>query len=107
MAIQNYPKNLEEFNALIASDKLVVVDFYATWCGPCKMIAPKFENLVDEYTNVVFAKVDVDEASDIAAEVGVRAMPTFLFFRNGNKVDEVVGANFANIVTAIKANIFL
>ncbi|KAI8070451.1 Allergen Cop c 2 [Gongronella butleri] len=105
MAIQNVPKNLEEFNTLIASDKLVVIDFYATWCGPCKLISPKFEKLVDEYPDVIFAKVDVDEAADVAAEVGVRAMPTFMFFRKGAKVDEVVGANLANIVSKIKANL--
>jgi thioredoxin 1 len=63
MPIENIPKNLAEFNALINTDKLVVVDFYATWCGPCKLISPKFEKLVDEYPEVVFAKVDVDDAA--------------------------------------------
>ncbi|KAI8084549.1 thioredoxin TrxA [Halteromyces radiatus] len=104
MAIENLPKNLDEFRALTASDKLVVIDFYATWCGPCKLISPKFEKLVEEYPDVIFAKVDVDEVADVAADVGVRAMPTFMFFKNGNKVDEVVGANLASIVNKIKQN---
>ncbi|ORZ17912.1 thioredoxin [Absidia repens] len=102
MPIENYPKNLAEFNTLIASDKLVVVDFHATWCGPCKLIGPKFEKLVEEYPGVVFAKVDVDDVPDVAAEVGVRAMPTFMFFKNGSKVGEVVGASLPNIVNKIK-----
>ncbi|KAI8084548.1 thioredoxin-like protein [Halteromyces radiatus] len=102
MAIENLPKDLNEFKALIASDKLVVIDFYATWCAPCKLISPKFEKLVEEYPDVIFAKIDVDDVADVAAEVGVRAMPTFMFFKNSNKVDEVVGANLSSIVNKIK-----
>jgi thioredoxin 1 len=55
------PKNLEEFQALIKGNKLVVIDFHATWCGPCKVIGPKFDGLKDQYPNFVFAKVDVDD----------------------------------------------
>lgn len=57
------PKNLTEFKALIAQDNLVVVDFHATWCGPCKLIAPKLAKLTEVYTSAVFAKVDVDDVS--------------------------------------------
>eukprot|EP00124_Ichthyophonus_hoferi_P000013 Ihof_evm13s1 gene=Ihof_evmTU13s1 len=80
-------KNMAEYKALIASDKLVVVDFFATWCGPCKMIAPVLEEMSKTMTNVIFCKVDVDECEDIAAEEGIEAMPTFYFYKNGKKVD--------------------
>ncbi|GAX20331.1 thioredoxin 1 [Fistulifera solaris] len=77
----------------ISKTKLVVIDFSAEWCGPCKYIGPIFEKLSDEIDTVVFAKVDVDEADDVAGLCGISAMPTFQFFRNGQKVDEVMGAN--------------
>lgn len=57
------PKNLAAFKELIAQDKLVVVDFMATWCGPCKLIAPKLTKFIEVYTDVVFAKVDVDDVA--------------------------------------------
>ncbi|KAF8243931.1 thioredoxin-domain-containing protein, partial [Wilcoxina mikolae CBS 423.85] len=74
-------------------DKLVVIDFFATWCGPCKVISPQFEQMSKEFENVAFYKLDVDENQAVAAEYDVRAMPTFLFFKNGEKVEDVVGAN--------------
>uniref|UniRef100_A0A8C5CMG3 Thioredoxin n=1 Tax=Gadus morhua TaxID=8049 RepID=A0A8C5CMG3_GADMO len=73
-----------------AGDNLVVVDFTASWCGPCKVIGPKF---VVKNRNVVFLKVDVDEAADVAAHYEVNCMPTFLFFKNGEKIDNFAGAN--------------
>ncbi|CAG9462599.1 unnamed protein product [Pedinophyceae sp. YPF-701] len=77
-----------------ANNKPVIVDFAATWCGPCKMIAPKFEALAREHGGAaVFCKVDVDEASDVASACGVSAMPTFQVWIKGEKVDEVRGAN--------------
>lgn len=82
---------------LVASDQLVVVDFFATWCGPCKMIAPKTEDLASKMPDVKFLKVDVDECPDIAEEQDVQAMPTFVFYRNGKRVDEVVGASLEKI----------
>ncbi|PGH29798.1 thioredoxin [[Emmonsia] crescens] len=71
---------------------LIVIDCFATWCGPCKAIAPKLVEFSEAYPNVGFYKVDVDECPDIAQELGVRAMPTFIFFKDGQKVDEVLGA---------------
>ncbi len=69
-----------------AGEKLVVIDFYATWCGPCKLIAPKVEEMAGEMSNVVFLKVDVDENEEAAQEYNVSAMPTFIFIKNSEKV---------------------
>ena len=63
-----------------------MIDFFATWCGPCKMIAPKLEQMDKDMDNVVFLKVDVDEAEDVAQEYNISAMPTFVFLKNGQKV---------------------
>ncbi|XP_055283540.1 thioredoxin [Moschus berezovskii] len=76
-----------------AGEKLVVVDFSATWCGPCKMIKPFFHSLSEKYSNVVFLEVDVDDCQDVAAECEVKCMPTFQFFKKGQKVGEFSGAN--------------
>ncbi|KAF8421608.1 thioredoxin [Tirmania nivea] len=81
------------FTEAINQDKLVVLDCYATWCGPCRLIAPKVTAFSEDYPDVAFYKLDVDDVSDVAAELGVKAMPTFYFFKKGEKVDEVVGAN--------------
>mmetsp|Transcript_76071 Transcript_76071/g.114534 ORF Transcript_76071/g.114534 Transcript_76071/m.114534 type:complete len:105 (+) Transcript_76071:48-362(+) len=87
----------DQLNEQINSGKLVIVDFFATWCGPCKRIAPEIETLAGEETGVVFMKIDVDELETVAAKYEVSAMPTFLFFKNGAKVAEVVGASMKNI----------
>lgn len=71
-----------EFNSIVRSPSLTVVDFFATWCGPCRAIAPQFEMLSSQYPNVTFIKVDVDKLNDVAGRYGVNAMPTFLFFKN-------------------------
>lgn len=80
-----------------ASNQLVVIDFSATWCGPCKIIAPLFSSLSDQMPDVVFLKVDVDENPDTAAKYSVSAMPTFLFIRGGTVVDRLMGANAARL----------
>jgi len=89
----------DDFKAQLesAGNKLVVVDFFATWCGPCKMIAPKIDAMSKEFTNVVFIKVDVDEVEEVAAEYNISCMPTFLFLKNGSKVAEFAGANEASL----------
>ncbi|ODQ64154.1 thioredoxin [Nadsonia fulvescens var. elongata DSM 6958] len=101
----NNLKNLAEFNQAIAYEGLTVIDFYAVWCGPCKMIAPTVEKFSNTFTDAHFYKVDVDEASDIAAEAEVSAMPTFLLYKNGQKVSTVVGANPPVLQKAIKDNL--
>lgn len=76
-----------------AGDKLVVVDFFATWCGPCKMISPHMEEMSKTMTDVVFLKVDVDECEDIAQEFKITAMPTFVFLKKGVQQESLMGAN--------------
>lgn len=81
------------FEEVLSTDKLVVVDFWAEWCGPCRMITPIIEELSDEYAEkVVIGKVDVDNNPDITAKFGIRNIPTILFFKNGEIVDKQVGA---------------
>jgi len=84
-----------------AGERLVVVDFTAAWCGPCRRIAPVFASLAQEMPEVDFVKVDVDEAQDVAQMCGVRAMPTFQLYRRGSKLGEVSGANEAALRAAI------
>ena len=78
---------------VLNSDLPVMVDFWAEWCGPCKMIAPIVEDLAEDYSGkMVFAKVDVDSNPETAMKYGVRGLPTLLLFSGGSPVDQVVGA---------------
>lgn len=88
-----------------AGGKLVVIDFTASWCGPCKMIAPHFKEMSDKYTNAVFLKIDVDECQETAQECGIRAMPTFQFYKNSKKVDEFSGASPDKLKAMIEKHI--
>ena len=81
------------FETLKNGELPLVVDFWATWCGPCRMIAPVIEELAKEYDGKInVGKCDVEECDDIAAEFGIRNIPTILFFKGGEIVDKVVGA---------------
>ncbi|KAJ8390319.1 hypothetical protein AAFF_G00108880 [Aldrovandia affinis] len=82
-----------------AGDKLVVVDFTATWCGPCQSIAPFFKGLSEnpDNSNVVFLKVDVDDAQDVASFCDIKCMPTFHFYKNGKRIDDFSGSNQAKL----------
>ena len=85
----------ENLESLKNGDKPLVVDFWATWCGPCRMIAPYIEQLAEEYDGrIVVGKCDIEEGDndDIAMEYGIRNIPTSLFFKGGQVVDKMVGA---------------
>jgi thioredoxin 1 len=90
-------KDMADFKGQLSSagEKLVVVDFFATWCGPCKMIAPRMEEMSknENMSDVVFLKVDVDECEDIATEYKITAMPTFIFLKKGVQQEMLMGAN--------------
>ncbi|CAI2378790.1 unnamed protein product [Moneuplotes crassus] len=101
---------IEEFNDFLNDNpgKLVVIDFFATWCGPCQFIGPYVEQLAEADKlkgKAVFAKVDVDKNDDASAEYGVEAMPTFMLFLNGSKVDSVRGADIRKLITKIETQI--
>eukprot|EP01080_Neovahlkampfia_damariscottae_P006996 gene6996-11162_t len=82
--------------------KLIVVDFYADWCGPCKQVAPYFKQFSTQYKNVIFLKVNVDELQRTSQQAGIRAMPSFLFMKDGKKVHFVEGANLQELQKTIE-----
>ncbi|MBC8626063.1 MAG: thioredoxin [Alloprevotella sp.] len=85
--------NTQSFKELAAQDGLLVVDFFATWCGPCKKLSPILDEVAEEFAgkaNIV--KVDIDESEDLAVEFGIRSVPTVLFLKGGQVVDKFVGA---------------
>merc|ERR1712226_1192945 len=101
-----YLDNEAEFDNALKSDKLVVIDFTATWCPPCQRIGPKFEALAKsgDYPDVCFYKVDVDANDKASSKAGIQCMPTFQYYKNGQKIDELQGANENTLVEKIKKN---
>lgn len=98
-----------EFDKLVleSDGKLIVVDFSATWCMPCKLIAPVFDEMSSpdgEFANVIFVKIDVDEVPELAERFQVQAMPTFLFMRNSEEVDRFSGASVEKLKETIIAH---
>ena len=83
----------ENFETLKKGDKPLVIDFWATWCGPCRMIAPIIEKMAQKYDGqIVVGKCDVEENEDLATLYNIRNIPTVLFMKNGNVLDKLVGA---------------
>ncbi|KAI0749146.1 thioredoxin-domain-containing protein [Irpex lacteus] len=96
--------SLSQLNDILskAGNKLSVIDFHATWCGPCHMIAPTFEALSKQYANVNFLKCDVDAVRDVASHYRVQAMPTFVFIKNSSVVETIKGANKSALESAVR-----
>jgi len=104
-----YLKDLDSFNAAVArtgGGRLLAIDFTAAWCGPCKMIGPRFEAMADsgQFRFVDFAKVDVDENQEVRMMCGIRSMPTFQMFRHGTKVAEFSGADESRLRALLQAH---
>ncbi|KAH9914625.1 thioredoxin [Epithele typhae] len=98
-------KDLQEFKDIINGDTVAIFDFWATWCGPCRNISPIFEKLASQDGGAKFYKVNIDEAADVAEEVGIRALPTFIAFKSGQKIKEVVGANASDLAAMIESSV--
>ena len=92
----------EQFETeVLKSDKVALVDFYADWCGPCKMMAPIVEQLAEEYKGqAVIGKLNVDNSPSVASRYHVLSIPTLMFFKNGKEVDRIVGATDKSVVEA-------
>ena len=83
--------NGSEFHDIVSSNDLVFVDFFAQWCGPCKMLAPSIDKLADEHNEAKVLKVDVDQENELAMEFGVQSIPTLIVFKNGQPVARQMG----------------
>lgn len=101
-------KDKEDWDSIMerakAQGKVVIVDFYADWCGPCKVIAPLFAQLAADNPDMIFLKLDVDTVEAVASEVGVSAMPTFMVFKDGVKVAEQIGAAQEKLKALVNAH---
>ena len=89
----------EEFDSSIQNG-VVLVDFFATWCGPCKMLSPVLEEVANENPNVLILKIDVDEVGELAARFGIQAIPTLMLFKDGQRVDTRMGYQNKNQLLA-------
>jgi thioredoxin 1 len=88
----------ENFKEIINTEKPVLIDFYADWCGPCKMLSPVVDEIAEENPQFVIGKVNVDEEEDLAMEFGVMGIPTLVIFKNGNVSEKLVGVRPKNAI---------
>ena len=91
MADVLHVENNDEFQKLITGDKPILVDFWAPWCGPCKMVGPVLEEIAGEMSTVAIAKVNVDDHPEIASNFGIKGIPTMILFKDGEAIDRLVG----------------
>jgi len=91
----------QEYEALAVSADLLVIDFYATWCGPCKMLAPVLEEVAEKYPDVTFVKVNVDEEEDLARKFRISVIPTLVFVKNGEVLKTSTGYMDADALSAL------
>ena len=94
--------NQESFDKALGEGKLVMVDFWASWCGPCRMLGPVVEKLADQYEGkAIIGKVNVDEQQELAVRYGVMSIPTVIFFKDGKEIDRKVGVMPATAYTQV------
>lgn len=99
--------SVEQYDSIISYQGLVVIDYHAVWCGPCKQIAPIYERTAAEYPDVQFCKINVDTQAlgVIVNNNRVSSLPTFIIYKNGKEVERVVGANITQIINGIKKHL--
>ncbi|HIQ79695.1 MAG TPA: thioredoxin [Candidatus Scatavimonas merdigallinarum] len=95
----------DNFDTMLQENKVVLVDFWADWCGPCKMLAPVIDSLAKEYNGrAAFAKINVDEQSDLATRFGIMSIPTVIIFKNGQEIAKEIGFKPADSYRGILEN---
>jgi len=87
--------NSNEFTELTNSNKLTLVKYFGSWCGPCRMLNPVIESLIPSFPDVNFGEVDIDAERELALNSGIRAVPTIIFYKNGKVLDRLTGVNSA------------
>lgn len=97
--------NKSNFDETISANKVVLVDFWATWCGPCRMLAPVLDQVVAEVPDVCIAKVDVDENQELAQRFNVASIPTLVYFKNGKVVEMSQGLTGKDAIKAVLAKL--
>lgn len=104
MAAIKHIKELSEMKALQdeCKDRLIIMDFYADWCGPCRLIAPKYEDLANKNSDVTFVKINVDDADELTEQYHISVMPTFILEWNGTILETITGASEHKITDAIQ-----